>query len=455
MKRPYKLRARTAFFIAAAFTLLLSLFAIVSYFAIEHALVSRVDNEARGQLLAVLTELDNGGSFDTLQSVNRHRSIGEAKLDVWLFERSGDSLQLVWSDLPKSAVVQNTIANVAKRESSFEIRMNGERTRFLSIHSQSHSVVAAMDLVVISEAEEAILRTFLFLLLIGIVLSAALGYAIAGLSLAPIALLIKSARKLEFSAGAGETLLPVPERVLEVALLANAVNKLITERDRSIIKLQTFTADAAHELRTPLTVLKGELEVELRLTSTDDKSCAIFQSNLEEVERLIAIVQDLLLLANFDESSLRPEPPEMDAIRAIERVVERLVPLASERSIDIKLQMSGAVIVRAEPDRFERMIYNLLHNAITYSETGSSVSLSVIRTPGSVCIAIEDSGPGIDESELPFVFDRFYRTERARNRRSGGAGLGLAIVRSIAGEYSFRIELRSTPGAGTAVHIFL
>ncbi len=454
MKRPYSLRARTAVFIAATFTLLITLFALGSYFAIEHALLSRADNEARDQLRAILFALEHARVPDTAQIVAQHRSIGEARLELAIYTHAGDS-SLLWADHPNVILSPyEHHALLTEQGRALNVRGKDRTYRALSVSTGSHVAIATFDLAVISEAEDAILRTFIVLLLIGIVGSAALGYFVAGLSLAPIRLLIKGARQLEVAGSSGITapLLPVPHHVTEVAVLATAVNRLIAERDSSIAKLKTFTADAAHELRTPLTVLKGELEVELRLASPDEASYHIYQSNLEEVERLIVIVQDLLLLADLDGAAAR-EVPIADLSGALQRVLDRLQPLAQSNSVEIIASIEPSLHAHAEPDRLERMIDNLVHNAIVYSEVGGTVRVDLKSRGGHPSLIVEDNGPGIAESDLPYIFDRFYRTERARTRRFGGVGLGLAIVRSIADEYGFGIEIESTLGKGTIVEL--
>jgi len=457
VNRPNSLRARTAVFIAATFTLLLSLFALGSYFAIEHALLSRADNEARDQMQAILLTLEHIPATDTAQIVAQHRSIGEARLELAIYARSGDSSRLVWSDHMIPLLSLQDQSELLKGQSNpINIKREGRTYRALSVSTGEHVAIATLDLEVIREAEDAVLRTFVVLLLIGIAGSAALGYFVAGLSLAPIRLLIKGARQLEVagSSGVAAPLLPVPHHVTEVAVLANAVNRLIAERDSSITKLKTFTADAAHELRTPLTVLKGELEVELRLVSKEEPSYLIYQSNLEEVERLIMIVQDLLLLADLDQAATR-EAPIVDVSLALQRVLDRLHPLAEIKSVKLSAKSEPGLSTNAEPERLERMIYNLVHNAIAYSEAGGVVRVELRSRAGHPNLIIEDSGQGIAESDLPYIFDRFYRTERARNRRYGGVGLGLAIVRSIADEYGFGIEINSALGEGTIVKVTL
>jgi hypothetical protein len=197
VKRPYSLRARTALFISAAFALLLALFALGSYVAIKHALIARADNEAKEQLQRILIELERGEKPDTTQIVNSHRAIGEAQLDVSIFSLRSDSTTLLWSTGATHNLSEDQRDQLIMGDGvALDLSAGDKRYRALSVVSAHHAVIATLDLVVIGEAEDAILRTFFILLLVGIGISSLLGYFIAGLSLAPIKLLIASARQL-------------------------------------------------------------------------------------------------------------------------------------------------------------------------------------------------------------------------------------------------------------------
>jgi len=214
---------------------------------------------------------------------------------------------------------------------------------------------------------------------------------------------------------------------------------------------QRFIADASHELRTPLAVLRGETEVALGKTRSIDeyqKSLSLIQ---EEAERLSRIVEDLFILARqpIDKPAvLINEPVSLnETVRDCARAAE---VLASRKGVQLKLQNSAApMALNGDKELINRLLLNLLDNAVKYTPEGGQISLGLERRNGSAEIVVRDTGIGIPEADQLRVFDRFYRVDKARSRALGGAGLGLSIVRWIVDVHGGEISVDSAPGRGS------
>lgn len=214
-----------------------------------------------------------------------------------------------------------------------------------------------------------------------------------------------------------------------------------------------FTADASHELRTPLTAMKAEIEVGLRDKKlTKDEAVALLQSNLEEVDRLGNLAEGLLALTQTDASPARV-PVSLEEIAG--KVAKRLQPLADAKRIVIKRQLEP-VIVRGEELALDKIIGILLDNAIKYSPEKTIITLQTYQKDGRGYLEVRDQGIGIKASELPHIFDRFYRADFSRSKTNiPGHGLGLSIAQMLAENLNSKITVASTPSKGSTFKVSL
>ncbi len=219
---------------------------------------------------------------------------------------------------------------------------------------------------------------------------------------------------------------------------------------------EQFAADAAHELRTPLAVMRTQVEVQLRdKEPLPAKARATLQSVLDEVNGLARMTDHLLILAREHRTALPPErlePVDVAAIAA--QTAARLRPAADAKRIALEILPSPPLRVRAEEAGFTRILGNLMGNAVKFAGAGGRVSVSWSAEPGGEArVVVRDDGPGIAEKDLPHVFERFYKADRAHG--GGGSGLGLAIVKRFAEQYGGSVGIKSAPGKGTDVTVRL
>ena len=244
-----------------------------------------------------------------------------------------------------------------------------------------------------------------------------------------------------------------------VALLLGAIvallmaNKSLHPVRRAFVRQREFVADASHELRTPLTLIKTNAEAWLRRTP---HSTAGFYARhiLEEVDQLSSLVSDLTTLALADARQLRLRPEPVELSQALRELIAHTAPLVEERSLRLESRLEP-VTIEADPTRLRQLLLILLDNALAHTPVGGEVGLATHRVGGRARIVVEDTGSGIEAGDLPHVFERFYRADKARTREHGGTGLGLAIAKGIVEAHRGSIEVRSEPGRGTQVTVSL
>lgn len=221
-----------------------------------------------------------------------------------------------------------------------------------------------------------------------------------------------------------------------------------------------FVANVSHELKTPITAIKGAVEtlIDTDEQTFDPESNARFLGIVSrQADRLHAIIEDLLALARIEQDAERDrvlleETPVEEILRS---AVEACEVAAAGREIELTLTCPESLMVRVNPALLEQAVVNLLDNAIKYCPAGTRVEVRCTNVGGEVVVSVRDEGPGIEAEHLPRIFERFYRTDKARSRAMGGTGLGLSIVKHIANAHGGRVGVESTLGKGSTFRIHL
>ncbi|SBU01546.1 putative Histidine kinase [Candidatus Promineifilum breve] len=253
---------------------------------------------------------------------------------------------------------------------------------------------------------------------------------------------------------AGDLSARVPERGRgNMARLAARFNRMTAELERAEQTRRNLTADVAHELRTPLHILQGNLEGVLDgvYQPSDDHIAAM----LDETRLLARLVDELQTLSLAEAGELPLHRRALPAADLLADVAARFAPAAADTGVALEVIDAGAALaVTVDPDRLDQALSNLVGNALRHTPAGGRVTLSAQKAPSGVEIIVSDSGAGIDPADLPFIFDRFWRGDRARTRGSG-AGLGLPIARRLVEAHGGRIIANSAPGVGTTMTVWL
>jgi two-component system OmpR family sensor kinase len=243
--------------------------------------------------------------------------------------------------------------------------------------------------------------------------------------------------------------------------VASAFNRMLTEieaafaqRDETEARLRRFLADASHELRTPLTSIKGYAELFRRGADERPQDLAKAMAAIEqEAGRMASLVDELLVLARLDETRpLEDDPVALDEV--VEAAVESARAVDPERSWRLDLP-DRPLLVSGDAERLRQVVDNLLVNVRRHTPPGTPASIALSALHGSVVLTLEDRGPGIPEAERERIFDRFVRLDPARTRASGGAGLGLALARSIVVAHGGSIRYRPADPTGSIFEVSL
>jgi heavy metal sensor kinase len=314
-----------------------------------------------------------------------------------------------------------------------------------------HLVQVAMPL----DNVNVVRRRFLFILLgltpIALIGAAAGGWFLAYRALAPVDAMVEAARKIE-----AEDLsrrIATAEGNDELGRLAAVLNDMLARLERSFTAVRQFSADAAHELRTPLTILKGEIEVALRTSHPAEEYRRVLMSCLEEVDRLSALVQDLLFLARSDGGNNTFALAPTDMTDVLNEVTPPLRALADAARVTFTLVLPPQLWVQGNASMLFRLIFNLGENAIKFTPTGGKVEIAVRHSAQDMFLDVKDTGPGITSEEQEHIFERFYRGDPVRSR--GGTGLGLALACSIVQLHHGQITVESALGIGSCFTVHL
>jgi heavy metal sensor kinase len=324
------------------------------------------------------------------------------------------------------------------------VRVNGDR-------------VAAVQVAQRMDAEQETLTQVRALLLVVIpftlVLAAFGGWFLAGRALAPME---HVRRDVEGIIGHTDLSRRVGQHLGddEVGRLARTFDGLLERVQQAMIREKQFTADASHELRSPLTVLKGEISVAL----SRDRSAGDYRESLaglnDTVDEMSVLVDDLLALSRASNGSLKLEALDARALSA--QVCERLEVIAQDKRITLSPPNAGEpVMVRADKMKLQRVINNLVDNALRYTPAGGAVRVDVACDGTQATIVVQDTGIGIAAEHQAMIFERFYRTDESRARDSGGSGLGLPIAQAIIQAHGGEMTVQSTPGMGSTFRVML
>ncbi len=242
----------------------------------------------------------------------------------------------------------------------------------------------------------------------------------------------------------------------EASAIAEALNSRMDAVAAAEKEQQQFIADVSHELRTPLTVMRGSLEVALEEDRPAEEYREAIGNALLEVRHLTRLSQNLLFLARGQAGRITLSFANADLVKFIADVTRDLLPAVTDKGLELAVDLpehpSRTFI---DADRMQQVIHNLVENAIRYTAPGGTIRVRVSSTRDEARIEVSDNGIGIPEQYLPFVFERFFRTDRARKAHPGGSGLGLSIVKWIVEAHKGAVTVSSRVGEGTTFTVTL
>lgn len=266
----------------------------------------------------------------------------------------------------------------------------------------------------------------------------------------PLILMKESTTKL--SKGDFSVSIPIHSQD-ELGELAQSIQRLA--HDLSFVRKERneFLSSISHELRTPLTYIKGYADIAKRNELSLEDRTHYLNIIYEETERITGLVDELFYLAKMDKNEFPVVIERIELSPFLHYVYEKVRPAFTDKNLNLELICEETLTIDSDPSRIEQVLFNILDNALKYSNKGTTTKIKAFRSKEFISISVTDQGIGIPKEELNFVFDRLYRVEKSRSRSTGGLGLGLAIVKQLMDVLDGSISVESKEGKGTCFTI--
>ncbi|MBI3794430.1 MAG: heavy metal sensor histidine kinase [Nitrospinae bacterium] len=314
------------------------------------------------------------------------------------------------------------------------------------------TVYAALDLSAENDILARYRMSFFVILGVSLLVVVVFGHRFASLSFVPVRELIDATNKIT-----GTT---IKEKVetenlpQELVPLATTINHMAGRLGDSLERLSRFSSDIAHELRTPINNVRGEVEVALLVERGAEEYREVLSSVLEEFTRISAMIDSMLFLARTESPVANMRREKFNLAAEVSNILDYYGASAAEEGISITADLHPSVELVGEKTLFQRAVTNVVSNAINYTKRGGAIKVSTRTEETAVVLSVEDNGAGIPKSDIPNIFDRFYRGDASRSAtKLGGFGLGLTIVKSVMGLYNGEVAIESQEGRGTKVSL--
>jgi heavy metal sensor kinase len=456
------IRLRLTLWYVVLLAIILAVFIAGVYLLLRQSLYRNLDESMLNQANVLLDIVQYEGDRLFLPSEVSEMGRSQDEDFVRLFDASGNLLRFDNSAaLEQVPVDAEVVANTLQGESitrSVKIGENDDLMRVITLPIiRDEEIVGVLE---VGQSEEDVSDTLTSLLYVMMLayplalLAASFdGVFLAGQALSPIDNITRTARQISADDLHQRLNLSLPDD--EVGRLARTFDEMIARLDDAFQRQRRFTADASHELRTPLTIIKGQIEVALQRDREPEAYRQVLQGINVEVDRLIRLTSSLLTLTRADTGQILLRFEDVAVAEVVTGAFEQIRPTASEKGLECQLDPGPPVMIRGDQDLLLQLMLNLSDNAIRYTPSGGQVALGWRVNKDQVQLWVQDTGIGISQEHLPYLFDRFYRVDKARSRAEGGVGLGLAISHWIAEAHQGSIHVESAPGKGSTFTVLL
>lgn len=451
------------FRLTAAYVVILTVMvggtAVWSWLAARQSLSITVDRGLERDMVLFQTSVQMlGRQGDIVKAIQMSTTWGVRDLLVRVFDANGtlvyQSASLedrFWAPLPQVEPGRLTFRTASGRDDE------NLRLAATAIDVRDHRYVAEL-VQPVTMGERSLARFGRMLMLViplALVLASLGGYWLSGRALAPVAQITSDARRINATNLSDR--LAVPPAHDELRELSETLNAMLARIERSVSQLRQFTADASHELRAPLALIYTAAEFSLRRERPREELVDALEKILREARHTTSLVDSLLLLARADSGDDTLQAPVAINLSALcQDTADRAAELASTKGISVSTDLgSTSLVINGDETALRRLLLILVDNAVKYTPAGGRIDVRLANEGNAAVIRIADTGIGIAATDLPHVFDRFWRADKVRSRAAGGTGLGLAIARWIVDRHSGTISVSSELGKGAAFTVTL
>ncbi|HEX5107484.1 MAG TPA: ATP-binding protein [Vicinamibacterales bacterium] len=457
------LRARLAVIWTVVFGLLIVILSVVSYDQFERSLDADMNvrlTELTDGLHGYLREDGEGLALDFDASDNDQAAfVREATRYYQIYDRL--TARLLTSSPEINALglrlTPSEVQTYGDDQRTLEMTTDVGRIRISNsvipgINGRSYLLQVGISLRQLDGALLQYRQLLLWLLPLALVAAVLVARWLSGFALRPLGDVAEAARAIDVSSL--ERRVPMRGVNDELEDVARAFNDILARLEQSVAEMRQFSAALAHELRTPLTAMRGEMELALGRMQPDDPHARAVASQIEEIDALRRLIDSILTLARAEAGQIPLVFAPVDLGELSASLVDQLMPVAEAKGVALRCERDGPTIVAADAGWLERLLLNLMDNALKFTEAGGQVCVRVEKRDGGARLIVRDSGIGMTSEVASHVFDRFFRADPARSSGSG-SGLGLTLVAWIVDRHDGTIALASEPGKGSTFTVTL
>lgn len=458
-------RFKITIWYSSLFLLLEILLGVVIYVYLYRISHINLDSNLKSQAKAILHTVEERHiDLDLFQPSSVYRTedelIWDIIYDAIVFNRRNTFIEIYSTKkiIFKTANLgENSLSFPEKKEKEavFNYKnkaLSDDIIRVCHLRGKRYSVVVAYPIESIAQTLNSLRDLYFATAPLFLIISLIGGALISAKSLSRIDAIIKKTE--EITARNLEEKIPGGEYSDEFGRLVNKMNEMIGRIKTSVDYMNQFSISAAHELKTPLTILRGEIEIALKSQKTPECYVDILKSNYEETIRLIKIVDNLFFISMSDNALIKINKHEVELSRFLNSIAQSWGILGEDKNMKLVLN-TPSLVVQFDDDLIKQALSNMIDNAFKFGDENTTVNMSVEDLDGQIKISITNSGEIIPANEVEKIFNRFYRADKSRTRKTGGVGLGLSVVKSIANLHGGTVEVQSGNNSLTTVSIVL
>jgi heavy metal sensor kinase len=429
-----------------------SLFGVIAFYAMRGSILETVDENLRDQVQGIRELIERQSGKAELE--HELRQIEEIRAGSDLLQVSDSAGNWIYrsrtmAQYGPAAIGEATASLASQQPKGVPLRV---LTLPVKAAGTTYIVQLAYPLDDFNEALERFRRLLLLSSPLLLLLASAGGYWLSRRALAPVDQITREARSI--SAQNLSSRLLVPRTGDELQRLSETLNGMLERLEQAFRRITQFTADASHELRTPVALMRTRAEIVLRKSRCEEEYRETLRQILEDLQRTSSLIENLMLLARADSGAEALERTRIDLAENLGRACLEGRALAEAKQISLRTDLPESPLwIEGDAPSLRRLFLILLDNAVKFTSPKGRITVSLSASNGCALAEVRDTGIGIAAGDLPHIFERFFRADRARSRETGGAGLGLSIGKWIAEAHGGTITVLSKPGEGSAFQV--